>query len=99
MVISYRTAVMPLLPALAQQLATGFQTTRQGCFLWATDSVLREFAEGAEFVDPATSQNIYKFFEQQALAFLHIMNDLPPQDLPDGKFNFLMHATSHFDTI
>ena len=84
MVLSYRTAVLPLLPNLAQQLATGFQNSRQGCFLWATDSVLREFATGAEFIDEATSQAIYEFFEQQAIAFLRILNDLPPEDLPDG---------------
>ncbi len=84
MVLSYRTAVLPLLPSLAQQLASGFLNSRQGCFLWATDSVLREFAAGAEFVDERTSQAIYDFFEQQALSFLRIMNDLPPVDLPDG---------------
>lgn len=86
MVLSYRTAVLPLLPSLAQQLANGFQNTRQGCFLWATDSVLREFAAGAEYVDDSTSQAIYQFFEQQAVAFLRIMNDLPPFELPDGMF-------------
>jgi transportin-3 len=84
MVLSYRTAVYPLLPELAQQLASGFEKSRQGCFLWATDAVLREFADGAEFVDPSTSAAIYSFFESQAFAFLHIMNDLPPSDLPDG---------------
>jgi len=36
-------------------------------------------------VDPATSQAIYSFFETQAVAFLRIMNSLPPGDLPDGK--------------
>ena len=85
MVLSYRTAVLPLLPDLATQLAKGFQASHQGCFLWATNSVLREFSEGTENVDPNTSQAIYAFFEQQAVAFLHVMNDLPPQDLPDGK--------------
>jgi len=84
MVISYRTAMSPLLPSLARQLASGFETSRQGCFLWATDSILREFSEGAEFVDEKTSTAIYQFFEQQALAFLRILNDLPPGDLPDG---------------
>ena len=90
MVLSYRTAVLPLLPALAQQLASGFENSRQGCFLWATDSVLREFAIGAEFVDKATTEAIYSFFEQQALAFLRIMNDLPPEDLPDGMSLFFV---------
>lgn len=101
MVLSYRTAVLPLLPSLAQQLASGFENSRQGCFLWATDSVLREFADGAEFVDAATSQAIYNFFEQQALAFLRIMNDLPPRDLPDvieDFFRLLIDALIYYHT-
>ncbi|MCJ1422658.1 Nuclear import receptor [Sticta canariensis] len=99
MVLSYRTAVLPLLPSLAQQLASGFENSRQGCFLWATDSVLREFATGAEFVDDATSQAIYSFFERQALAFLRIMNDLPPSDLPDvieDFFRLLIDALIYY---
>lgn len=95
MVLSYRTAVLPLLPSLAQQLANGFQNTRQGCFLWATDSVLREFAAGAEYVDDSTSQAIYHFFEQQAVAFLRIMNDLPPFELPDGTSTSLVLFRPH----
>ncbi|SLM40798.1 mrna transport regulator [Lasallia pustulata] len=99
MVLSYRTAILPLLPSLAQQLASGFENSRQGCFLWATDSVLREFALGAEFVDGATSQAIYNFFEQQAVAFLRIMNDLPPKDLPDvieDFFHLLIDALIYY---
>ena len=101
MVLSYRTAILPLLPTLAQQLASGFENSRQGCFLWATDSVLREFANGAEFVDATTSQHIYNFFEQQALAFLRIMNDLPPSDLPDvieDFFRLLIDALIYYHT-
>ncbi|KAL8694308.1 MAG: hypothetical protein Q9218_001013 [Villophora microphyllina] len=99
MVLSYRTAILPLLPTLAQQLASGFENSRQGCFLWATDSVLREFAVGAEFVDPSTSQAIYNFFEQQALAFLRIMNDLPAEELPDvieDFFRLLIDALIYY---
>ncbi|KAI9870626.1 MAG: Nuclear import receptor, partial [Pleopsidium flavum] len=99
MVISYRTAMSPLLPSLARQLASGFETSRQGCFLWATDSILREFSEGAEFVDQATSTAIYQFFEQQALAFLRILNDLPPEDLPDvieDFFRLLIDALIYY---
>ena len=99
MVLSYRTAILPLLPTLAQQLATGFQNSRQGCFLWATDAVLREFADGAEFVEPATTQHIYNFFEQQAIAFLRIMNDLQPADLPDvieDFFRLLIDALIYY---
>ena len=99
MILSYRTAALSLLPTLAPQLASGFQNTRQGCFLWATDSVLREFSSGAEAVDASTTSSIYKFFEQQAIAFLRIMNDLPPDDLPDvieDFFRLLIDALIYY---
>jgi transportin-3 len=86
MVFSYRTAIFPLLEPLANQLSKGFETTRQGCFLWATTAVLREFSVDTEAVDANTTQAIYNFFEQQAFAFLKIMNDLPPTELPDGEY-------------
>lgn len=85
MIISYRTATTPLLPTLAQSLASGFEASREGCFLWATDAVVREFSEGAEFVDPSTSHAVFQFYEQQAVAFLRTLNDLPPENLPDGR--------------
>ena len=99
MVLSYRTAALPLLPTLAEQLAVGFETTRQGCFLWTTDAVLREFSIGAEFVGPSTTQAVYSFFEQQAFAFLRIMNDLPPQELPDGKPCTISQVTQYTNVI
>ncbi|KAL4865552.1 hypothetical protein BDV12DRAFT_174529 [Aspergillus spectabilis] len=83
MIISYRTAMSPLLPTLAQSLASGFEVSREGCFLWATDAVVREFSEGAEYADPATSRAVFQFYEQQAVVFLRILNDLPPENLPD----------------
>jgi len=73
----------PLLNDLAPTLASGFEASRQGCFLWATDAVLREFSEGAEFVDKETSDAVYHFFEQQAVIFLRILNELAPTELPD----------------
>ncbi|BCR91115.1 nuclear import receptor MTR10 [Aspergillus chevalieri] len=83
MIISYRTAMIPLLPTLAQSIANGFEASREGCFLWATDAVVREFSEGAELVDHSTSSAVFQFYEQQAIAFLRILNDLPPEQLPD----------------
>lgn len=88
MILSYRTAMIPLLPTLAESIASGFQASREGCFLWATDAVVREFADGAEYVDQATSDAVFQFYEQQAVAFLRILNDLPPENLPDGKSFF-----------
>lgn len=85
MVISYRTAMTPLLPTLAQTISAGFEASREGCFLWATAAIVREFSDGAEYVDPATSDAVYQFFEQQTILFLRILNDLPPEHLPDSK--------------
>lgn len=87
MIISYRTAMIPLLPSLAQSIASGFEASKEGCFLWATDAVVREFSDGADNVDQTTSAAVYQFYEQQALVFLRILNELPPEALPDGTRN------------
>lgn len=93
MIISYRTATVPLLGELANSIAEGFQASRQGCFLWATDAVIREYAYGAEFVDPATSDNVFQFFAQQATVFLRILNELNPNEAPDVIEDFFRLAT------
>lgn len=89
MVLSYRSAMAPVLPQLAEHLATGFTATRQGGFLWATDSIVREFSEGAEHVDPSISNAIFQFCEQQTTTFLHALSELTPVELPDGKIYLL----------
>ncbi|KAF2661924.1 ARM repeat-containing protein [Lophiostoma macrostomum CBS 122681] len=83
MVLSYRTAMKPLLPDLATQLTQGFDKSRQGCFLWATASIVREFSQGGDEVDPNMANSVFQFYEQQAKTFLRILNDLPPEELPD----------------
>ncbi|KUJ10344.1 ARM repeat-containing protein [Mollisia scopiformis] len=83
MIISYRVAMAPLLPQMANKLASGFATSKQGCFLWVTSAILREFSEDREHVDDQTTEAIYAFFESQATNMLRMMSDLPPQDLPD----------------
>lgn len=83
MVISYRTAITPLLPAMATHLVSGFQTSRQGCFLWATSAILREFSDDREHVADQTTESIYAFFEAQSTNMLRMMSDLLPQELPD----------------
>lgn len=93
MILSYRTAMLPLLPQLADKLASGFTGSRQGCFLWTTDAIVREFAEGADSIDDQTSNAIFKFFEQQATTFLRILNDLPPEQLPDVIEDFFRLST------
>ena len=93
MVISYRTATAPLLGALATSIAEGFEASRQGCFLWATDAVIREFSYGAEFVDDATSENVFRFFAQQATVFFRILTELQPVELPDVIEDFFRLAS------
>ena len=93
MIISYRTAMAPLLQDLAPTLAAGFEASRQGCFLWATDAIIREFSDGAEFVDQSTSNAVYHFFEQQAVVFFEILNELAPTDLPDVIEDFFRLST------
>jgi transportin-3 len=83
MVLSYRTAMRPLLPDLATRLSAGFDSSRQGCFLWATASVVREFSQGVDQVDASLANDVYQFYEQQAKTFLRILSDLPPEELPD----------------
>jgi transportin-3 len=83
MVISYRTAMAPLLPQMAEKLARGFAASKQGCFLWVTSAILREFSEDREHVDEQTTEAIYAFFEAQSRNMLRMMSDLHPRDLPD----------------
>nr|POF00985.1 uncharacterized protein c11g11.07 [Quercus suber] len=93
MVLSYRTHTTALLPQLADKLAAGFTSSRQGCFLWATDSIVREFSDISEYVTKSTTDAIYTFYEQQATTFLRALNDLPPEELPDVIEDFFRLST------
>lgn len=92
-VLSYRIHTAPLLPQLAEKLAAGFTASRQGCFLWATDSIVREFSDVSDYVSRETTDQIYVFYESQATAFLRALNDLPPEDLPDVIEDFFRLST------
>jgi transportin-3 len=99
MVISYRTAMAPLLASMANKLASGFETSREGCFLWVTSAILREFSEDRDNVDQATTDNIYTFFEAQTTTFLRVMTELQPKDLPDvidDFFRLLIDALLYY---
>ena len=87
MVLSYRTAMRPLLPELATRLTQGFDASRQGCFLWATAAIVREFSQGSEQVDTGLANDVYQFYEQQARTFLKMLSDVVrPDELPDRKY-------------
>ena len=99
MIISYRAAMAPLLADMANKLATGFNASREGCFLWVTSAILREFSEDREHVDQATTENIYTFFEAQSTTFLRVMTELQPKELPDvidDFFRLLIDALLYY---
>ncbi|KAK4459872.1 armadillo-type protein [Cladorrhinum samala] len=101
MVISYRTATTPLLGPLATKLAEGFAKSKQGCFLWATSAILREFSEDREHVSEGITDDIYVFFEAQATSVLRTMSDLPAVDLPDvieDFYRLLIDALLYYPT-
>lgn len=93
MVISYRTAITPLLPVMANKLAEGFSASKQGCFLWVTGAILREFSDNREHVQETVTENIYAFFEAQATNVLRAVSDLQPADLPDVIEDFFRLLT------
>ncbi|KAI6830757.1 ARM repeat-containing protein, partial [Hortaea werneckii] len=65
-----------------------------GCFLWATDSIVREFSPDViQVVGQSTTEAIYTFYEQQATTFLRALNDLPPEELPDVIEDFFRLTT------
>ncbi|UKZ85164.1 uncharacterized protein TrAFT101_001034 [Trichoderma asperellum] len=99
MVISYRTAITPMLADMANKLASGFNVSREGCFLWVTSAILREFSEAREHVDPSIAENIYTFFEAQTTTFLRVMTELQPKELPDvidDFFRLLIDALLYY---
>ena len=83
MVLQYQYHTLPMLPQLAEKLSQGFTASRQGCFLWATDSIVREFSDVSDHIPQQTTDAIYAFYEQQATTFLRALNDLSPEQLPD----------------
>lgn len=82
MLISYRTDMLPLLPLMATKLVACFEKSNQGCFLWVTGAVIREFAD-EEFVDEATRNSIYQFLEHQCLTMFRLLNRVSPTEIPD----------------
>ncbi|KAI1193696.1 exportin 1-like protein [Nemania serpens] len=88
MVLAHRGAMAPILPVMANELASGFVNSRQGCFLWVTGAILREFSDDREQVDAAMSEDIYAFFEAQSTNVLRFLSNLTPQELPDVTEDF-----------
>jgi transportin-3 len=83
----------PLLPELANQLTQGFERSKQGCFLWVTASIVREFSQGEEGVDKATADAVFRFYEQQARTFLRVLSTVPPEEVPDLIEDFFRLAS------
>ncbi|GAB7362921.1 hypothetical protein MBLNU230_g3221t2 [Neophaeotheca triangularis] len=93
MILSYRVHTKVLLQQLAEKLAAGFTASRQGCFLWASDSLVREFSDVSEYVPQDIVDAVFNFYTQQALTFLRALNDLPAEELPDVIEDFFRLST------
>ena len=93
MVLSYRGDVTPLLAELTDKLGIGFAASKQGCFLWTTDSIVQEFSVGHEGVDDRTTEAIFQFTQRQTTTFLRILSDLTPEELPDMIEDFFRMAS------
>ncbi|KAL9051098.1 MAG: hypothetical protein Q9162_006222 [Coniocarpon cinnabarinum] len=93
MVLSYRSDIRPLLGPLAETLGDGFEASKQGCFLWATDAIIQEFSHGATRVDESTAGAIFEFAERQIRTFLNILTTLTPDELPDMIEDFFRMAS------
>lgn len=76
--------MLPLLPLLAEKLVVCFEKSHQGCFLWVSGAVVREFVDD-DLVDEATKMAVYSFLERQCLSMFRILNGNRPEDMPDGK--------------
>ncbi|KAI1432015.1 exportin 1-like protein [Xylaria sp. CBS 124048] len=88
MVIAHRGAMAPILPAMANGIGDGFAHSRQGCFLWVTGAILREFSDDREHVTANMTESIYEFFEVQVTNVLRCLSNLTPQELPDVTEDF-----------
>ena len=77
--------MLPLLPTLAEKLVVCFEKSEQGCFLWVSGTVVREFVDD-DLVDEATKSAVYNFLERQCLSMFRIMNGKRPEEIPDGRF-------------
>lgn len=93
MVLSYRAQVAPLLPELTENLATGFEASKQGCFLWAADAIVQECSIGAEGIHENLSSQIFSFAERQITTFLRTISNVAPDDLPDIIEDFFRLAS------
>ena len=87
-ILNYKIHASPLLQQMAQKLVEGFTTSHQGCFLWASDAIVRECSDVSEHVPEQITTEIYKFYEQQARTFLRVLNDVPPEEVPDVVEDF-----------
>jgi transportin-3 len=86
MLISYRTAMLPLLPQVAHKLTTSFEKSHQGIFLWVSGTVIREFGD-EEFTDEQTRNSVVEFLNQQCLSMFRLLNNTHPKEIPDGLFS------------
>lgn len=82
LVVSYRTGTAPLLTKLAPLLIQAFQQSHEGCFLWVSAAVIREFGD-EQTVGEATVLATFDFLQQQCAAMLQVLQEKEPRQISD----------------
>ncbi|KAI0460978.1 hypothetical protein LJB42_001307 [Komagataella kurtzmanii] len=68
---SLSTYLEPIIPQMAELLVLGFQTYREGAYLWVSGIFIREY--GDEHVSAQIKENVWKFSLQQAASFIQFL--------------------------
>ncbi|ANB15633.1 Mtr10p [Sugiyamaella lignohabitans] len=85
-------ALEPILPAIGNILASEFERTKFGCYLWVSGAVVTEFSLPDEERDTPltnsvnveqTKKVIWEFCKHQSYSFFRILSGSDPKDYPD----------------
>src|SRR5436309_15798511 len=87
-IFSYRIHSLPLLPRMAETLATSFEQYEFGCFLWASGAIVRQF--GHEEISETDRHSIWVlprlFVEHQCVNTFRLLEKNKPNDIPDRTY-------------
>lgn len=71
---NYNLYLESILPSIANLLVQGFETTRFGCYLWVSGTLIKEFGDEEYGVSLDLKNSIWEFSKQQIIGFLNLVN-------------------------
>jgi transportin-3 len=83
-IYSYRIHSQPLLAPMAEILVSSFEKYENGCFLWASGAIVRQF--GHEEISDEVKHGIWAFVETQCINTFRVLEKNKPNDIPDRTF-------------